>query len=123
MKKRILFPVAAAVLAFTVMQFAGCEHYVLPELTLSPDTLYFNAQADSQMVSVNTNVIWYRDDDASRTDWFSFSPEDGEGSAVMAVRVKANTGSDRNIGIVFRSETISRTLHIFQKGEGDQTDQ
>lgn len=122
MKKRIILPVAAAGLILTVMQFTGCEHYVLPELTLSPDTLYFNAQADSQLVSVNTNVIWYREDDATSEDWFSFSPSDGEGSDVMTVRVKANSGNDRKAGIVFRSETISRTLHIFQEGEGFSTD-
>ena len=38
-------------------QFLSCEKYVLPELSISPDTLWFSAAADSQVVLLVTNVI------------------------------------------------------------------
>ena len=49
--------VTLLLVAVGVAQFTGCEKYVLPAISVTPDTLRFSAMADSADIFLSTNVI------------------------------------------------------------------
>ena len=65
MRKAATIIIPLALLALLAAQFTACEKYVLPEVNVSADTLWFGAAADSQRLTVWTNVITTAEPDDS----------------------------------------------------------
>lgn len=110
---------------FTVILIAGqmvsCEKYVLPELTVTPDTLRFSAAADSALVKVHSNVIWSNKDNP---DWIRVSVDWGDTDAETFVSVTENTSSEaRQAKVSIKSETIQRYIVVEQTGATAQEPQ
>ena len=110
---------------FTVLLTAGqmvsCEKYVLPELTVSPDTLRFSAAADSALVKIHSNVIWSSKDNP---DWIRVSVDWGDADAETFVSVTENTSTQaRQAQVSIKSETIQRFIVVEQAGATAQEPQ
>ena len=105
----VLFGVAAA-------QFSGCEKYVLPEVDLSQDTLWFSAAADSQAIHVTTNVVTTAQPASADQRWIATDPVWFDETCDVMVKVKENTGEARTATIPVKSETILKNLVVIQEG-------
>lgn len=114
MKKIITAAVAFAVAALAVSQMVSCEKYILPELTVTPDTLKFSAGADSTTVKLHSNVVWNA---KGNPEWVELSLTWGEEDAEILVTVGENTSSQsRQASVSVKSETIQRYLVVEQDG-------
>ena len=94
-------------------QFTACEKYVLPAVSIEPDTLYFGAKADSAMIHLSTNVITSPNNENAYwiTTWPDWFDEDSD----VMIYVRENTGTTQRTGILyFKSEAIQRTLTVIQ---------
>ncbi len=121
MKKIVTVAVASTIAALTVIQMVSCEKYVLPELTVAPDTLRFGAAADSALVKVHSNVIWSNKDNP---DWISVSVDWGDSDAETFVSVTENTATQaRQAQVSIKSETIQRYIVVEQAGATSQAPQ
>ena len=110
----ILIPALLACLLGALMP--SCEQYVLPEMKLSVDTLWFGAKADSLIISVTTNVITTAKSE-NQGFWLTANPEWFEESCDVAVHVEQNTSTNTRTGTLdFKSEAIQRTLVVIQEG-------
>ena len=89
-------------------QFLSCEKYVLPELSISPDTLWFSAAADSQVVLLVTNVITTAEPE--NAGWLYADP------AWMDENTAVTTRS-RSAVIPFKSESLQHNLIVMQEGK------
>ena len=114
-RKITSFAVAAALLGVALAQFYGCEKYVLPEITLSQDTLLFRAALDSQAVHITTNVVTTAEPATSDQRWISTNPVWFDETSDVVVTVQENTtGEQRTATIPVKSETILKNLVVIQ---------
>lgn len=121
MKKTFTALAAIFIVLLTAGQMVSCEKYVLPELTVSPDTLIFSAAADSALVKVHSNVIWSNRDNP---DWIRVSVDWGDTDAETFVAVTENTSSEaRQAKVSIKSETIQRYIVVEQAGATAQESQ
>lgn len=121
MKKTFTALAAIFIVLLTAGQMVSCEKYVLPELTVSPDTLRFGAAADSALVKVHSNVIWSNKDNP---DWIKVSVDWGDTDAETFVSVAENTSSEaRQAKVSIKSETIQRYIVVEQTGATAQEPQ
>lgn len=98
-------------------QFTGCEKYILPDLSIAPDTLRFNAMADSADIFLTTNVI-SKTEAEQGSEWITSWPEWFEESATVTIYVRQNTGQAERTGILyFKSEAIEKKLVVIQAGD------
>ena len=94
-------------------QFTACEKYVLPAISIEPDTLYFGAQADSAMIHLSTNVITSPNNDEAY--WITTWPEWFDEDSDVMIYVRENTGTTERTGILyFKSEVLQRKLTVIQ---------
>ena len=115
MRKAATILLSVLLLAVLAAQFSACEKYVLPDLTISSDTLRFSAAADSQMLVVTTNVITtlYPEN----ANWVSANPEWMDQSSMVFIRVWENPDPEpRTTTIPVKSEAILRSLVVIQEG-------
>ncbi|MBO4656917.1 MAG: BACON domain-containing protein [Bacteroidales bacterium] len=118
MKKVLMAILAAAVLAAAAAGAASCEKYVLPELSLSQDTLLVNKSAQQLSLTVNSNVQWEFDVASAQVEWVIFDPEWGEVGRKVTISVEENTsGAVRKAAIPVQSQTIQKQLLIVQSGD------
>ena len=111
----IRIALAAAVAALTAVS-PSCERYVLPQMTISPDTLIVAQEGGVFEVSLDINVKWTAT--APESPAVTLDPDKGSGSATITVTVPANASEDPLEGRVnFKSETLSKNLVILQDGE------
>ena len=116
MRKAVAILLSVLLLAVLAAQFVSCEKFVLPDLTISADTLRFSAAADSQQLVVNTNVITtiYPE---STDDWVTANPEWFEESCTVYIRVRENPDPQSRVATVpVKSEAILRSLVVIQEG-------
>lgn len=98
-------------------QFTGCEKYILPDLSIAPDTLRFNAMADSADIFLTTNVI-SKTEAEQGSEWITSWPEWFEENATVTIYVRQNTGQAERTGILyFKSEAIEKKLVVIQAGD------
>lgn len=117
MRKILSFTIFFALAAVLALQFASCEKYVLPELSLTPDTLKFSAAADSLPVQVKSNVIW-NSSAANQVDWLKWNRDGMEGDQEMWFYATENTNAlSRRETITFKSESLKRSLVVIQEGK------
>ena len=96
-------------------QFTACEKYVLPAVSITPDTLYFGAKADSAMIYLSTNVITAPNNDEA--SWITTWPEWFDADSEVMIYVRENTGTSKRTGtLYFKSEAIQRKLTVIQEG-------
>lgn len=108
--------VSALLVMATIAQFMGCEKYVLPDLSIEPDTLRFNAMADSADIFLTTNVI-SKTEAEQGSEWITSWPEWFDESATVTIYVRENTGQAERTGILyFKSEAIEKKLVVIQAG-------
>ena len=108
--------VSALLVLATIAQFMGCEKYVLPDLSIEPDTLRFNAMADSADIFLTTNVI-SKTEAEQGSEWITSWPEWFDESATVTIYVRENTGQAERTGILyFKSEAIEKKLVVIQAG-------
>ena len=118
MKKVLMAILAAAVLAAAAAGAASCEKYVLPELSLSQDTLLVNKSAQQLSLTVNSNVQWEFDVASAQVEWVIFDPEWGEVGRKVTISVEENTsGAIRKAAIPVQSQTIQKQLLIVQSAD------
>ena len=118
MKKVLMALFAAAVVIAAAAGAASCEKYVLPELSVSPDTLAVNAAAQELSIVVNANVQWDIKVDEVDADWVIFVPEWGELGSPVTITIEENTsGSTRRVTVPVESQTISKKLVIIQSAD------
>ena len=116
MKKAATIIIPALLVLVAIAQFTACEKYVLPDISVTPDTLRFGAQADSADVWLSTNVITVPQFDDGY--WVSAWPDWFDASSTLTVYVHENTGTETRTGILyFRSEAIEKKLVIIQEGK------
>lgn len=116
MRKAATILLSVLLLAVLAAQFSACEKYVLPDLTISSDTLRFSAAADSQMLVVTTNVITTIYPELS-DNWVSANPEWMDGSSTVFIRVRDNPYPEPRTAVIpVKSEAIRRTLVVIQDG-------
>ena len=116
MRKAATTIIPIILLGLAVAQFAGCEKYVLPDVSVSADTLWFGAGADSQKVAVTTNVITTAKPDGSG-GWISADPSWFEESCTLTVHVQENPGEEPRTGqLPIKSEAIRRNIVVIQEG-------
>ena len=110
------FLVSVLLVLTAAAQFTGCEKYVLPDISLSPDTLYFRAGADSADIFLTTNVI-SKTEAEQGSEWITSWPEWFDESATVTIYVRENTGQAERTGILyFKSEAIEKKLVVIQAG-------
>lgn len=115
MKKAATIIIPVLLLILAAAQFSSCEKFVLPDISVTPDTLRFSARADSAEVRLSTNVITKAeaDDDFWITTW----PDWFDTSSNLMVFVRENTDSLSRTGILyFKSEAIQKKLVVIQEG-------
>lgn len=120
MRKAFAIIVPALLLAVFAAQFTACEKFVLPELSISPDTLRFGALADSQAVHVTTNVITTLYPENS-DNWVHARPEWLDQSGTVFIRVYDNLSTESRTAIIpVKSEAILRNLVVIQEGAAEE---
>ena len=118
MKKVLMALCATAVIIAAAAGAASCEKYVLPEISLSQDTILVNKAAQELSLTVNSNVQWEFDVAGVGIDWVIFDPEWGELGRKVTVSIEENTsGSVRRATVPFQSQTISKQLIIVQSAD------
>ena len=113
-RKIPFFLVSGLLVLVAAAQFTGCEKYVLPDLSITPDTLRFSAQADSADIYLSTNVITSPvvEEDSK---WLSAWPEWFDADSPVTIYVKNNTDSTARTGIInFKSEALEKKLVVIQ---------
>lgn len=101
---------------FVLLQFHSCEKYVLPELSIAPDTLYFGADSLSQDISVSSNVPW----ETQVTDsWLRASAQYGEGDSTITIIVNKNNGAARSSSVTIQTESLRKSLIVNQSAVSD----
>ena len=104
---------ALLTLAFAA-QFTGCEKYVLPDMSISPDTLRVGPAADSLYVRLSTNVVTAVEHGSLL--WALAEPQWFDEDATVTIHVGENTGPVSRTGtITFKSEAIQKELVIIQE--------
>ena len=116
MRKAATIIIPLALLALLASQFTACEKYVLPEVNVSADTLWFGAAADSQRLTVWTNVITTAEpDDAD--GWIWAEPYWFESDCTLVVYVRENYDPEPRTGTLpIKSEAILRNVTVIQEG-------
>lgn len=121
MKFKSLF--AAAIAAVAVL--AGCQPKEEPveeaKLSVSPQTLSFEATAGEKTVQLTSTREWkaqikYEGD---AKDWLSVSPEGGSACASgqnVTITAKANEGTDRKATVTFTIGLFKSSLEVSQVG-------
>lgn len=121
MKKTLTAIAALSIVFLIASQMISCEKFILPELTVSPDTLRFSAAADSSIVKIHSNVIWSNKDNP---DWIRVSVDWGDTDAETFVAVTENTSPEaRQAKVSIKSETIQRYIVVEQAGAIEQESQ
>ena len=121
MKKTLTAIAALSIVFLIASQMISCEKFILPELTVTPDTLIFGAAADSSLVKVHSNVVWSNKDNP---DWISVSVDWGDTDAETFVSVSENTSTQaRQAQVSIKSETIQRYIVVEQAGATEQEPQ
>lgn len=121
MKKTFTALAALSIVFLIASQMISCEKFILPELTVSPDTLRFSAAADSSIVKIHSNVIWSSKDNP---DWIRVSVDWGDADAETFVSVTENTSTQaRQAQVSIKSETIQRYIFVEQAGATAQEPQ
>ncbi|MGN0189005.1 MAG: DUF5689 domain-containing protein [Candidatus Cryptobacteroides sp.] len=119
MKLRNLFlcAFAAAVTLVGCNKENGEEQTGSLDITLSTETLEFDAAKSSKTVEVTAGREWKATYDVPEGGaWFSVSPESAKGNQTVEIGVSENTGYDRSAEIKFSNGLKSKTLKISQKG-------
>ena len=118
MKKVLMAILASAVIIAVAAGAASCEKYVLPELSLSQDTLLVNKSEQQLSLTVNSNVQWAFDVDGDKEEWVSFDPEWAEVGRKVTISIEENaTGKMRSATVPISSQTISKKLLIVQSAD------
>lgn len=93
---------------------ASCEKYILPNIELSRDSLFFTASADSATVYVISNVQWKVSVKTGDASFCTFTPDQGFAEGEITFRVKDAIKTLAECEIEVRSEIISKSLYIRQ---------
>ena len=118
MKKVLMAILASAVIIAAAAGAASCEKYVLPELSLSQDTLLVNKSEQQLSLTVNSNVQWAFDIDGDKEEWVSLDPEWAEVGRKVTISIEENaTGKMRSATVPISSQTISKKLLIVQSAD------
>ena len=118
-KKTILtWAVAALFLLVLLAQFVSCEKYILPELTISQDTIIFSHNIDSAYLDVHSNVIWeIETPDITYSDqWIIVKPNWADGDTTVVFKTTLNEGPMRQTQARIFSETIEHHLLLILEG-------
>ena len=108
----LFFALCASGLLLT--QFWGCEQYVLPEITLTPDTLRFTAAGGVLPVKVAANVKWKLTVSSEGSGWVTAGAANGNGNLTVGIETTANTDDERQCTVTVTSETIRKRLTVIQ---------
>lgn len=118
MRKTASIILAALLAGMFAAQFTACEKYVLPELSISTDTLYFSAGPDSLQFFVHTNTITTAE--AENAYWIQTDPAWMDADTTVTVYVGHYVGSTSRTGtIVVKSESLQRNLFVIQVADPD----
>ncbi|UII27504.1 cellulase family glycosylhydrolase [Fulvivirga maritima] len=80
-------------------------------LTLSPQSLEFEAGSATASLSISSNISWAA---STTVSWITISPATGSGSGNIDISVSANTSSERSAEVIVSGEGISASVTISQ---------
>jgi mannan endo-1,4-beta-mannosidase len=80
-------------------------------LTVSPTSVSFGSGAQSQSITVSSNISWTVSKDQS---WISTSVTGGSNNGSFSISVQANTGSARSGNVTVSGGGITRTISVSQ---------
>ena len=121
MRKLSAITVPAILLLLLAAQFTGCEKYVLPELSITPDTLVFSSAIETKQFFVHTNTITTAE--ADNAAWIRTDPAWMDADTTVSVSVGHYIGSSqRTATIIVKSETLERILVVIQKADPEEDD-
>lgn len=114
MRNGVTWLLSALLALVFAAQFTGCEKYVLPDVSISPDTLHFGPAVDSQYVHLSTNVVTTVDH--GTVHWAMAEPQWFDEDATVTILVLENTGASARTGtLTFKSEALQKELVIIQE--------
>lgn len=89
-------------------------------LTVSPETMTFEADGGQQQLAVRSNASWAV---GSSETWCKPQVTTGYGNETVAIEVDKNTSTDkRSASVVVSTETKTITIRITQKGTEESSD-
>ena len=113
MRKAAAIIIPTALVLVMAFQFTGCEKYVLPELSISTDTLHFGPDGQTLPLVVTTNVITTLYPEG--VIWVSADPEWLDETTTVSITVMQNLDTvARSTVLPVKSEAILRNLVIVQ---------
>ena len=125
MRKVATLLLSVSLLVLFAGQFSSCEKYVIPDLQVSPDTLWFGAAADSQKVLVTTNVYTLLTMGTNDT-WVFADPDFLEETTEVTTTevtiyvLENETYQERSLTLPVRSEALQRNLVVIQAGKQEE---
>lgn len=114
MKKLLLFLVPLLAGLLLTLSFSSCEQFVLPGISLNPDTLRFTASGGVLPVEVEANVKWTLTVPTEASSWLTAGETAGSGNLTVGFEATANTDDERKATITFTSETLRKRLTVIQ---------
>ncbi|MDW3194623.1 MAG: BACON domain-containing carbohydrate-binding protein [Cytophagales bacterium] len=85
----------------------------IPEISVDPETLNFEATSSSQTFEITSNVNW---EISSSDSWATFTPDSGMGNETISVTVSDNsTNSSRQATLSITGSGISTTVQVEQE--------
>ena len=116
MKRLASYLTAVVLLTVIAAQFTSCEKYVLPEVSVSPDTLFFDCKGATKSVSLTSNVAWKIELDHDEQEALNLSNSGGYESCTIDVTVAENLSKARTFVLTVQTEAFDRDLTIIQEG-------
>ena len=106
MKKHLILAALALIAA------VACQKTVVPELSVSTNTINLGPQGGQTMLTVTSNQEWTL---SASEDWISLASDKGSGTLTVAVSVGAFTETSARSGqVVVKSATLSQTIAVVQ---------
>ncbi|TXB61977.1 GEVED domain-containing protein [Phaeodactylibacter luteus] len=87
-----------------------------PTLTVTPNSLTFQATGGTQGINITANNSWSISIPAGSQSWLSASPGTGSGSSSQIICQPNPSPQGRSATIVVNSSGINRNVQIFQEG-------
>lgn len=75
MKKGNIVAILSIAALTAAISISSCNKYVLPEISITPDSLFFSADSQSATILINSNVIWdfsFDNEENKAPQWLNF---------------------------------------------------
>lgn len=130
MKKGTIVAILSIAALTAAISVSSCNKYVLPEISIAPDSLFFSADSQSATILINSNVIWdfsFDNEEDKAPQWLNFDPlYGGDTLQIQKVTVtiqRNESDQPRVIKAGVKSETLNKMLYIHQEAREPLSEQ